>query len=94
MFSFCSGGAGGKGTWGKMTEAYDNEGHVKDSRDPNYDSQDEEVSVLAINKEQTDCCTGYYAYYTHVVEVVERNILTVFFLVIRMPTLSLPPRLT
>ena len=47
VFSFYSGGAGGKGTWGKMTEAYDNEGHAKDSRDPNYDSQDEEVSVVA-----------------------------------------------
>ena len=37
------GGAGGKGTWGKMTELYD-EGHVKDSGDPNYDSDEEDVS--------------------------------------------------
>lgn len=38
------GGAGGKGTWGKMTEVYDEDGCVKDARDPNYDSDESEVS--------------------------------------------------
>ena len=42
---FCSGGAGGKGTWGKLTEVYDEGGHLHDSRDPNYDSAEEEVCV-------------------------------------------------
>ena len=41
---FCSGGAGGKGTWGKLTEMYDESGHLHDSKDPNYDSAEEEVS--------------------------------------------------
>lgn len=35
-----SGGAGGKGTWGKLVEVYD-EGPAKDSNDPNYDSAEE-----------------------------------------------------
>lgn len=39
-----SGGAGGKGTWGKLVEVYD-EGPAKDSNDPNYDSA-EEVGIL------------------------------------------------
>ena len=34
------GGAGGKGTWGKLVEVYD-EGPAKDSNDPNYDSAEE-----------------------------------------------------
>ena len=39
------GGAGGKGTWGKPIDFYDEEGgHVKDSRDPNYDSDEAYVS--------------------------------------------------
>ena len=41
----CTGGAGGKGTWGKLTEMYEEGGHMHDSKDPNYDSAEEEVSV-------------------------------------------------
>ena len=40
---FHSGGAGGKGTWGKLTDLYDEDGHTRDTKDPNYDSVDEEV---------------------------------------------------
>ena len=40
-----SGGAGGKGTWGKLGEVYDDDGHTYDHRDPNYDSEEEVVSV-------------------------------------------------
>lgn len=44
-FSLCTGGAGGKGTWGKPTDFFDEEGgHVKDIRDPNYDSDEADVS--------------------------------------------------
>lgn len=39
------GGAGGKGTWGKLVEVYD-EGPAKDSNDPNYDSAEEEDYVV------------------------------------------------
>ena len=42
-WSWLLGGAGGKGTWGKLVEVYD-EGPAKDSNDPNYDS--EEVWML------------------------------------------------
>lgn len=38
-----TGGAGGKGTWGKLTDMYDEDGHTHDSNDPNYDSIEEEV---------------------------------------------------
>ena len=38
------GGAGGKGTWGKLTEVYDEDGHAHDTNDPNYDSIEEDVS--------------------------------------------------
>jgi len=38
------GGAGGKGTWGKLVEVYD-EGPTRDSKDPNYDSE-EEVRII------------------------------------------------
>ena len=42
---YAIGGAGGKGTWGKPIDFYDEEGgHVKDSRDPNYDSDEADVS--------------------------------------------------
>ena len=40
MLAIISGGAGGKGTWGKLVEVYD-EGPAKDSNDPNYDSAEE-----------------------------------------------------
>lgn len=40
------GGAGGKGTWGKLTDMYVEGGHLHDSRDPNYDSAEEEESYL------------------------------------------------
>lgn len=39
-----TGGAGGKGTWGKLTEVYDEDGRTHDANDPNYDSIDEDVS--------------------------------------------------
>ena len=51
----CSGGAGGKGTWGKLTDMYDESGHLHDSRDPNYDSAEEEVRgtvLTAFEKER------------------------------------------
>lgn len=37
------GGAGGKGTWGKIGEVYDDDGHTHDQKDPNYDSEEEVV---------------------------------------------------
>ena len=43
LSSVCAGGAGGKGTWGKLVEVYDEDGHTRDSKDPNYNSEDEEV---------------------------------------------------
>lgn len=43
------GGGGGKGTWGKSTEVYDDDGLTNDIHDPNYDSENEEVwSALRI----------------------------------------------
>ena len=45
LFPLCFvGGAGGKGTWGPLVEMYDDDGHTHDSKDPNYNSEDEEVS--------------------------------------------------
>ena len=41
-----SGGAGGKGTWGKLTDMYDEEGLPRDAGDPNYDSVEEEVRLI------------------------------------------------
>lgn len=35
---FSLGGAGGKGTWGRICEDYGNEGGLIDPKDPNYDS--------------------------------------------------------
>ena len=46
LLFFISGGAGGKGTWGKLTEVYDEGGLTRDAKDPNYDSNDEDVSRL------------------------------------------------
>lgn len=46
---FDSGGAGGKGTWGKLVEVYD-DGPARDSKDPNYDSE-EEVRITKKEKE-------------------------------------------
>lgn len=40
------GGAGGKGTWGKLVEVYDDDGHTHDHRDPNYDSEEEVVCCV------------------------------------------------
>ena len=42
----CTGGAGGKGTWGKLVEVYDDDGHTHDHRDPNYDSEEEVVCYM------------------------------------------------
>ena len=39
----CAGGAGGKGTWGKLVAVYDDDGHTHDQKDPNYDSEEEVV---------------------------------------------------
>ena len=47
------GGAGGKGTWGKLVEVYD-EGPAKDCNDPNYDSA-EEVGICHFKE-----CTSKY----------------------------------
>lgn len=52
-----SGGAGGKGTWGKLTDMYEEGEHLHDSKDPNYDSADEEV------------CLGFVCLYTDLVLV-------------------------
>ena len=52
------GGAGGKGTWGKLVEVYD-EGPAKDSNDPNYDSA-EEVRILPYKG------SGYYFYHRRI----------------------------
>lgn len=41
-----------------MTEIYDEDGHVKDSRDPNYDSDEEEVVVCVYHFELL-CYVGH-----------------------------------
>lgn len=51
------GGAGGKGTWGKMTEGYDEDSLTHDNKDPNYNSDDQEAYVVSpssplLNKEE------------------------------------------
>jgi programmed cell death protein 4 len=46
------GGAGGKGTWGKLTEMYEEDGHTRDANDPNYDSIEEDVSSVARSLKQ------------------------------------------
>lgn len=39
---FFVGGAGGKGTWGKLGQVYDeNDVECVDSHDPNYDSENQ-----------------------------------------------------
>ena len=43
---FCIGGAGGKGTWGKLTEVYDEDGRTRDFNDPNYDSIEDDVRCM------------------------------------------------
>ena len=40
-----AGGAGGRYTWGKLGEIYDDDGRAKDSKDPNYDSAEETVGA-------------------------------------------------
>ena len=40
------GGAGGKGTWGKPGEVYDDVDMVNDEQDPNYDSEEAEVHIM------------------------------------------------
>ncbi|CAB3980331.1 programmed cell death 4-like [Paramuricea clavata] len=40
------GGAGGKGTWGKPGEVYDDEDMMNDELDPNYDSEEAEEPYL------------------------------------------------
>lgn len=42
------GGAGGKGTWGKLVEVYYEDGHTHDQKDPNYDSE-EEVETYTVS---------------------------------------------
>lgn len=41
-----SGGAGGKGTWGRPGEVYDDADMLNDEHDPNYDSEEAEVGIL------------------------------------------------
>ena len=41
----CVGGGGGRYTWGKLVDVYDEDNHPKDSKDPNYDSEDDSVGV-------------------------------------------------
>ena len=50
-----AGGAGGKGTWGKLVEVYDDDCHTHDQRDPNYDSEEEVVR-------HTHTCTHTHSY--------------------------------
>lgn len=40
-----SGGAGGKGTWGAPGDELFEDGHCRDEKDPNYDSESE-VGIL------------------------------------------------
>jgi programmed cell death protein 4 len=42
------GGAGGKGTWGKLTDSYATEELTKDEHDPNYNSEDVRLSNCRI----------------------------------------------
>lgn len=44
------GGAGGKGTWGKPGEVYDDVDMVNDEQDPNYDSEEAEVQIVKSSK--------------------------------------------
>ncbi|GFO14546.1 programmed cell death protein 4 [Plakobranchus ocellatus] len=49
------GGAGGKGVWGKPGEEVSEDGHCKDSHDPNYDSaSEEEYLIEEIDPEVTE----------------------------------------
>ncbi|GFS07527.1 programmed cell death protein 4 [Elysia marginata] len=49
------GGAGGKGVWGKPGEEVGEDGHCKDSHDPNYDSaSEEEYLIEEIDPEVTE----------------------------------------
>lgn len=71
-FSLCvmctyTGGAGGKGTWGKLVEVYDDDGHTHDQRDPNYDSEEEVVSYVTISR-------VYIIYYTATLCVYLRGV--------------------
>lgn len=45
-FAIILGGAGGKGTWGKPGEVYDDVDMMNDEQDPNYDSEEAEVTTL------------------------------------------------
>jgi programmed cell death protein 4 len=49
------GGGGGRYTWGKLVDVYDDDSHPKDNKDPNYDSEDDSESyqVVASNVELT-----------------------------------------
>eukprot|EP00118_Oscarella_pearsei_P024875 m.306995 g.306995 ORF g.306995 m.306995 type:complete len:449 (+) comp41802_c0_seq1:166-1512(+) len=48
------GGAGGKGTWGKATESYEDASPAKDSHDPNYDSGEDGYVMDTIEPELTE----------------------------------------
>ncbi|XP_065827923.1 programmed cell death protein 4-like [Oscarella lobularis] len=73
------GGAGGKGTWGKATESYEDASPAKDSRDPNYDSDDDPYVMDTIEPELTEAQLEKYVepivkeYYDHgdIYEVAE-----------------------
>lgn len=47
FFSFNEGGAGGKGTWGAPGDELFEDGHCRDMKDPNYDSESEVSFQLA-----------------------------------------------
>ncbi len=40
------GGAGGKGTWGKLTDVYYEDGKTRDFKDPNYDIEEDVSEVV------------------------------------------------
>lgn len=44
----CTGGAGGKGVWGKPGEELDEDGNAVDAHDPNYDSESQ-VSIFVLS---------------------------------------------
>ena len=45
------GGAGGKGTWGRPGEVYDDADMMNDEQDPNYDSEEAEVQFVQLREQ-------------------------------------------
>ncbi len=48
------GGAGGKGTWGRPGEVYDDADMMNDEQDPNYDSEEAEVRFMQLTNMSFD----------------------------------------